>query len=326
VSRFPLLLATLAAAAVVAFSGSAATRSARPLLGINGSSDRFHDLTGQNSQVVHTIVGWNQGLTWGTPLPELLRGMGRVPLLGLNTTAKWPSRAEAITPAAIAAGQGDAYLLALNRAFAAFGGTAYLRPFGEMNGHWNLYSAFTASGQAKPQHSTASFRKAFARIYLIVHGGRLADVDARLARLHLPAVQGPRGDLASNPFPVLRVIWNPQGYGSPNLRANSAQAYYPGGRYVDVVGDDLYDIRTKAEWEAADALYRAHPSKPFSFPEWGLWGIDDPAFIRQMHAFVLAHTRTELIAYFNSKAGSLFDLASKPNSLAAYRALIAPLG
>jgi hypothetical protein len=45
-----------------------------------------------------------------------------------------------------------------------------------------------------------------------------------------------------------------------------------------------------------------------------------------MHAFVLAHPRTELIAYFNSKPGSLFDLASKPRSLAAYRALIAPLG
>jgi hypothetical protein len=327
VSRSPLLLAALVAAAcVVAVSGSAATLPTRPLLGINGSSARFHGLTGQNSAVVHTIVGWNQGLTWGTPLPELLRGMRPVPLLGLNTTAKWPSRAEAITPAAIAAGKGDAFLLALNRAFAAAGGTAYLRPFGEMNGHWNLYSAFTASGRAKAQHSTASFRKAFARVYLIAHGGALASVNAALARLHLPAVQGASGDLASNPFPALRVIWNPQGYGSPDLRANSAQAYYPGDRFVDVVGDDLYDIRTKAEWKAADALYRAHPGKPFAFPEWGLWGIDDPAFIRRMHAFVLAHPRTELIAYFNSKPGSVFDLASKPRSLAAYRALIAPLG
>jgi hypothetical protein len=61
------------------------------------------------------------------------------------------------------------------------------------------------------------------------------------------------------------VVWNPQGYGSPDVPGNSAQVYYPADRYVDVVGDDLYDIGGKAEYAAADKLYRAHPSKPFSF-------------------------------------------------------------
>ena len=237
--------------------------------------------------------------------------MRPVPLLALNTTAKWPNRNEAISPAQIAAGGGDAFLLALNRAIAGFGGELYLRPFGEMNGHWNVYSAFTASGHAKPGHSTASFRQAFARVYLIAHGGPLAIVNAALARLRLPPVRGSTLDLATNPFPTLRVIWNPQGYGSPDIPANSAQAYYPGDRFVDVVGDDLYDIRGKAEWPAADALYKAHPSKPFAFPEWGLWGLDDPAFVQRMHDFVLAHRRTELIAYFESVPGSVFDLGDE---------------
>jgi hypothetical protein len=326
VSRSPLLLAALLAALAVTAPGGAAPRSVHPLLGIKGSSARFQGLTGQNSSVVHVIVGWDQGRTWGTPLPELLRQMGQVPLLGLSTTAKWPSRVEAISPAQIAAGRGDAFLLALNRAIAGFGGQLYLRPFGEMNGHWNVYSAFTASGSPKPGHSTASFRKAFARLYLITHGGPLADVNAALARLGLAPVQGAAGDLAANPFPTLRIVWNPQGYGSPNIRANSAQAYYPGDRFVDVVGDDLYDIRTKAEWPAASALYKAHPSKPFSFPEWGLWGLDDPVFIRRMHDFVLAHPRTELLAYFDSAPGSVFDLGTKPASKAAYRRLISSLG
>jgi hypothetical protein len=93
-----------------------------------------------------------------------------------------------------------------------------------------------------------------------------------------------------------------------------------------MVGDDLYDIRGKAEWPAADALYKAHPSKPYSFPEWGLWGIDDPVFIEQMAQFVRTHHRTRLIAYFNAKPGSIFDLASKPRSLAAYKREIVPLG
>jgi hypothetical protein len=33
-----------------------------------------------------------------------------------------------------------------------------------------------------------------------------------------------------------------------------------------------------------------------------------------------------LLSYFNAKRGSIFDLASKPKSLAAYRSLIPKLG
>jgi len=45
-----------------------------------------------------------------------------------------------------------------------------------------------------------------------------------------------------------------------------------------------------------------------------------------MTAFVKAHPPTKLIAYFNAKPGSIFDLASKPKSLAAYKRYILPLG
>ena len=110
-----------------------------------------------------------------------------------------------------------------------------------------------------------------------------------------------------------------------NFKTGHAQAYYPGDGYVDVVGDDLYDIGGKAEWPAAERLYRAHPSKPFAFPEWGLWGIDGPQFVQRMASFVKSHPRTRLIAYFNAKPGSIFDLASKPRSLAAYKRYIVPL-
>jgi hypothetical protein len=39
-----------------------------------------------------------------------------------------------------------------------------------------------------------------------------------------------------------------------------------------------------------------------------------------------ASTRTKLISYFKAKPGSIFDLASKPKSLAAYKRYILPLG
>jgi hypothetical protein len=200
------------------------------------------------------------------------------------------------------------------------GKLVYIRPFGEMNGHWNAYCAYNTNGTPRgAAYSTASFRKAFARIYLIMHGG--PTVNATLKRLGMPPVST---EVPTNPF--VKVVWNPQGYGSPDVPGNSAQAYYPGDRYVDVVGDDLYDIGGKAEFAAADALYKAHPSKPFSFPEWGLWGIDDPGFVQQMAKFVSTHPRTKLIAYFNAKPGSIFDLQSKPKSLAAYKKYIVPLG
>ena len=79
-------------------------------------------------------------------------------------------------------------------------------------------------------------------------------------------------------------------------------------------------------WTAADALYASHPSKAFAFPEWGIWGFDDPQFVRRMAGFVRKHPRTEFIAYYSGRPGSVFDLTSKRASLAAYRALITPLG
>ena len=123
----------------------------------------------------------------------------------------------------------------------------------------------------------------------------------------------------------MQVIWNPQGYGSPDLPGNSAQAYYPGDRYVDVVGNDLYFIRGKAEWAAAERLYNAHPSKPYAFAEWGLWGIDDPSFIQRMATFARTHRRLELLAWYNGRRGGVFDIGTKPRARAAYRRLIVPL-
>jgi hypothetical protein len=310
--------ATLAAAALALVL--AAPAAARVNLGILGSADRFRQLTGQDSAVRHVIVGWGQGQTYGSNFQALLDSLSPIPMLGFGTVG-WGGQ---LTPLQIAQGRGDAYLIAMNNAVSVWGKFVYIRPMGEMNGHWNPYCAFTADGKSKgPQYATSAFRKAFARIYVILHGGPEPQVDAKLRRLGLPLVGR---DLLPNPTPTLKVVWNPQGYGSPDVPGNSAQAYYPGDGYVDVVGDDLYDIGGKAEFAAADALYRAHPSKPFAFPEWGLWGLDDPAFVRKMAQWVRAHQRTELLSYFNSRPGSRFDLGSKPKSLAAYRAAILPLG
>src|SRR4029450_4503039 len=49
--------------------------------------------------------------------------------------------------------------------------------------------------------------------------------------------EGGEGALAG---PQSAMMWVPQTEGSPAIKANSARAYWPGGRYVDWVGTDFY--------------------------------------------------------------------------------------
>jgi hypothetical protein len=311
-------LVVLAAIFLVAAPVSASGMPAKATglrLGLLGDPARFAHETNQRSSTRLLILGWGQGST-PAYFDRLLSSMLDEPMVGLNTGT---AAGERISPGAIARGRGDAFLLALNRALARWDRPVFVRPLAEMNGHWNAYSAFNADGTSRGRdHSTAMFRKAFARIYLIVHGG--PGVNSRLRRLGLPPVAG-----RPEPVPHVRVIWNPQGYGSPDLPGNSAAAYYPGDAYVDVVGDDLYDIGGKAAWPAAAALYAAHPRKPFAIGEWGLWGVDDANFVGRMAAFLRSHPRVVVANYYSGKPGSVFDLGSKPRSLAAYRSLITPL-
>jgi hypothetical protein len=302
----------------------APSASAQPLLGVLGNPTRFQDLTGQRSTVVEKVIGWNQGYTWGSPFGQLLATMGDVPLLGVTMDAKGSS-AEAITALAIARGGGDAYLVALSNAIATWGRRIYVRPFFEADGFWSTYCAFTRDGRSKGRaHSTAAFRKAFARTYLILHGGPTAGINAALRRLGMPPLRA-GGDLPANPVPRLKLIWNPQAYAVPELAANQPERYYPGSAFVDVVGNDIYG-EPRIKWTEQDAYYRRYAGKPFAIPEWGLWGRDDPAYIRDMARFARTHRRLELLVYVNGRPGSLFDLPPRPRSRAAYRSLITPLG
>ena len=310
--RAALLASALVLASMLAArdggEATGATDAGRVQLGILGSASRFMQLTGQRSTVRHVFAGWHQGAA----LPRILEGLRPVPMLAIKSGS--------ISMADIAQGRGDAFLLELNRAVAGFGGLVYVRPMPEMNGHWNEYCAFNRDGSSRgPRYSTAAFRKAFARIAVLARGG--PSVNAKLRKLGLPPVAG-----VDLPETQARLVWNPQGYGAPDIPANSAGAYYPGDAYVDVVANDLYLQTTGAAWEANEKLYAAHRNKPYAIAEWGLWGIDDPTFVERMAAFVKSHPRMELLAYFNSKPGSIWDLGSKPRSRAAYRRLITPLG
>jgi hypothetical protein len=308
-------VAAVIAAALIPVS----TADAGVMLGVHGDAGRFGTQTGQSTQIRHTFISFAQT----NALLRVVASMGPVPMLALNAGAYGAT--ETATPRGLALGQNDDFLYRLNGVINDWHGDRfYVRPFPEMNAHWESTCAYNQNGSRRDSaHSTAWNRKALARISVLLRGGAQGDVNAQLAKLGLPGVNR---DLATT-TPKLRIVWNPQGFGSPDVPGNSAQAYYPGDAYVDVVGDDLYDISGHgATWAAAQKLYQAHPTKAFAFPEWGVWGFDDPQFIRDMAKFVKTHRRVEFIAYNSGRPGSPWDLAAKPRSRSAYRSLISPLG
>jgi hypothetical protein len=314
------LLLPLALVFALALASVAGASSHRQIsLGLLGDPGSFASVTGQKTEVRHVFINFDQGPVLG----RIIAQMGPVPMLALVPGSY--GQAVTATPEGIAKGRNDTFLFQLNAAIAASSGQLfYLRPFPEMNGHWESNCAYNKNGIRRPAYdSTAWSRKAFARIAIITRGGTAAQINSKLRSLDLPGI---KLDLPVT-TPKLKLVWNPQGFGSPDLPGNSANAYYPGNAYVDVVADDLYDMAGHgATWAAAQALYASHPSKPFAFGEWGLWGIDDPSFVRQMGNFARTHRRLVLLAYFNGKPGSIWDLHTKPRSAAAYRKYISPLG
>ena len=326
--RLSRLLAVAVAAALVAGAGGAGGAGRAPvrassggiLPGLTGDAARFTAQTGQKTLVRQAFLAWGQGQSSGASFAKLLELFGPIPMLHLATTMG--KGHEVITPAQIAAGRGDGYFIALNNALASFGKGAYIRPMGEMNNANNLWSAFNSDGSPRDaNHSTANYRKAFQRIYLIVHGGSAKQIDSRLRALGMPPLEG--GDLPENPFPRVRVVWTPLASSNPRMPGNAAAEYYPGTAYVDVEGASIYAEGggDNAPWEGLESLYRAAVAhgKTFSVPEWGLFGVDDPAFVSHMCSFLGSHPRVELAGFYESRRNSIFDLQSKPGSRAAYR-------
>ena len=293
------------AALTVAVLAATPGAFAKPIVGITGNTARFQAQTAQDSKVVQAFLGWGQGQLYGSPFNVLLKSLAPIPMLHLGTAAQG-NKKQAVSPATIAAGKGDAYLGALNQAISAWGQAIYIRPMAEMNNRGNPWSG-----------SPAAYRKAFERIYVLVHGGPTAA--AKLAALGQPAYRGPA--LATNPFPRVRVLWSPLAGG------DDPTPYWPGNAYVDVGGADIYkEAGHDPPWSKFESLFsfvKGH-GKPFAVPEWGLFSVDDPTFVQHMCDFLKSHA-TENEEFFNSKPGSIFDLGDKPQSRAVYRKCITPL-
>jgi hypothetical protein len=308
-----LALCLLAAALLPAAAAHAAVS-----VGAYGNTARFDRLTGQKTESGLVFLGWDQGRTWGSKYSFFLGALRDRPHIALHPEG----RGRTMTPSAIALGKGDAHLIGLAQAVADAGKPVIIRPLAEMNNSKNPYCAFTPGGGRRGNaYSTRWYRKAFQRIYILMHGGTAQAMTARLRSLRIPGVGV---DIPVSRYPNMAVVWNPLAVGVPNVRGNHYRDYFPGARYVDAYGNNYYNTGGGYAFHRTQELYRAYPGEPFMFPEWGMT-VEDPAYVRAFATFVRTHRRVRFISFFNGPAGGAYDLGGKPRSRAAYRRFVVPL-
>src|SRR3954453_22557754 len=135
-----------------------------------------------------------------------------------------------LTPHDIARGEGDGFLIALNRLIFEASVVTYLRPLSEMNNGNNPYSPYDLTGRPRgPAYTVRHFIRAWRRIALIVRGGPLATINRRLRRLHMARV---RTSLDMLPRAPVALMWVPLSFGNPEIPKNHPRFFWPGSRYV----------------------------------------------------------------------------------------------
>jgi hypothetical protein len=275
----------------------------------------FAHQSGKHPAVYNYFISWratSSDMHWlSLRLADSARMQART-LLSVSTAGT------RLTPAALANGAGDGFLLALCRLLAKQGQVTYLRPLSEMNNGNNPYSTYDLSGRPRgPAFSTAQLKRAWRRLTLIVRGGDVAAINGELGRLGMPPVQTSATEL---PAPQVALLWVPLSFGNPETEKNHPRHFWPGGAYVDWVGTTWYSPYRRSA--AMHALYRGRPwrRKPFVFAEWGVWGSDEPGFVRQFFSFLRTHPRVRMAVYYQSASLTPeFRLSTHPRSRAALR-------
>jgi hypothetical protein len=317
VRRLPALAAALAALLVAAPARANVfgPPPGKVFTGLSGSesTSQFSSQVGKHPAVFGFFTQWYGGNSYA--FADARAAHSRL-MLHISTNHGY-GEPEHITPLGIAQGRGDSYLLSLNRKIADFGEPVYIRLMAEMNQTNNAYCAFNRDGSSRgPAHSTQAFKNAWRRSALLLRGGPVSSIDAKLAALHVPPVAGKDGG-DELPEPQVAMLWVPQTEGSPAIARNSAAAYWPGAKYVDWVGTDFYS--KFPNFSKLETFYKEF-KKPFVFGEWALWGGDNPGFVNELFHFVNTHRRVRMMLYNQGNdPNGPFRLKRFPRSKAAIR-------
>jgi hypothetical protein len=254
---------------------------------------------------------------WGVPLRSsgALHRWTATDTRGVLSLSTAPgSGGEVITPLQISKGWGDHYILRLNETIANSGQTVYVRLMPEMNGHWNPYSMYNANGTKRPGHGTRAFKRAWRRFALIIRGGVRRGINRKLRRQGMPRIHrakfekdpvyAERGVPRTLPRPRVALMWTPQTIGSPNLRGNRPRKYWPGARYVNWVGADIFSkYATPGIWAALNGFFKRKTwrRKPFVIGEYSPWDNDSRgAFVRSLFRWGEKRKRVKMLIYYRS--------------------------
>lgn len=324
-SRAVATIAAVALLAAVVASSAAARPYAPPkgkiYAGVSDTGERrdyysFARAVDRHVPVMQSFEPWGGSLRRAKQRWRRTRTRG---MLSLSTSPCYLCE-ELISPRAIATGRGDGYLVRLNRSLANWGRPTYVRLLPEMNGHWNPYAAFNEDGSRRDAaHSTKQFRRAWRRVVLIVRGGRRGRINNKLWRLGLPKINRGRGNVPLRLKPTRTAfLWVPQTHGSPQIHANRPGAYWPGRRFVDWVGADIYG--KFPNFAGLDRFYKARKKLPFMIGEWSPWDTDNPGFVNQIHEWVEARRRAKMLVYYQGFGeNNPFMIQRYPSSARAMR-------
>ena len=323
-------MAALAAVVTVALApaGSATAKSFVPhhhkiFHGVSDTTNnhdfhRFAHQVGAHPALLEDFYHWDTPLTSGA-----LRRWHQTRTRGVLSLSTAPGGAkELISPRQIAEGMDDHYLVRLNHSIAQSNQVVYIRLFPEMNGSWNPYSAYRPDGTKKDRsHSTNNFRRAWQRVALIIRGGRTRTINRELRQRHMPRIlrassnhdpiYKPEDVHRFMPHTKVAFMWTPQTISSPNVAGNQPGDYWPGARFVDWVGADIYSkFASAGVWRAWKRFYAKWRHKPFVVGEYSPWDNDRGGrFTRQLFHWAEGHGRVRALIYYRSvHAGSPYDI------------------
>jgi hypothetical protein len=341
-TRIPGAAVVAATVLSLAVAGSAAARSFTPrhhriFHGVSDTTNnndfhRFRQRVGAHPAVLEDFYHWDTPLTSGAF--QRWRQTRTRGVLSLSTAPG--GQPEMISPRQIARGRGDHYIVRLNQTIAESKQVVYIRLFPEMNGYWNPYCAFNADGTKKdPSHSLNSFRRAWQRIVLIIRGGKRQAINRELRQRHMPRIlrassnhdpiYQPAGVYRRLERPKVAFMWSPQTIGSPYVAGNQPGYYWPGKRFVDWVGADIYSAyASPGVWSAFKRFYRKWRHKPFVVGEYSPWDNDyRGSFTRKLFKFALRHRRTRMLIYYRSvDPDTPFDVDNFPRAKRVLRHML----
>jgi hypothetical protein len=331
-----------AAVLLLTVAGSAEARSFTPrhhriFHGVSDTTNnedfrRFAKRVGAHPAVLQDFYHWDTPLTSGA-----LQRWRQTRTRGVLSLSTAPGgQPEMISSRQIARGRGDHYIVRLNQTIAESKQVVYIRLFPEMNGHWNPYCAFNADGTKKDRsHSLNSFRRAWQRIVLIIRGGKRKAINRKLRRRQMPRIL--RASSNHDPIyeseqvgqrlerPKVAFMWSPQTIGSPYVAGNQPGHYWPGKRFVDWVGADIYSAyASPGVWSAFKRFYRKWRHKPFVVGEYSPWDNDYRGrFTRKLFKFALGHRRTRMLIYYRSvNPDTPFEIDNFPRAKRVLRRML----